>query len=270
MKFSKAAEWIATGIDLIPKESQKLILEKIFGNSEIADMCFDISSFCSSEEVMDYINQFRLYKVENLVRFFVELHFAAFDSVYSGIESVRNDLLNETIAEVIAEKRKMRIAYDNQEIKDSIMYECMLNLVAAISKLEKKIITYCSEIKRIDDRNAIEYFIKSNSDKNKVIEDGNRATTALQLYYEALKLLAVISNETSMDLSSCFNDAEEFARLLSEEGVVSLMIRYTKESYRKEWDSERINKQFTYIKELTEDLSDTFDEGEEIDFENLE
>lgn len=116
MKFSKAAEWIATGIDLIPKESQKLILEMIFGDSEITDICFDIASFCSYEEVMDYINQFRLYKVENLIRFLVELHFAACDSVYSGIESIRNDLLNETIAEVIAEKRKMRIAYDNQEM----------------------------------------------------------------------------------------------------------------------------------------------------------
>lgn len=270
MKFSKAAEWIATGIELIPKDAQKLILEKIFGDSEIVDMCFDISSFCSSEEVMDYINQFRLYKVENLVKFFVELHFAACDSVYSGIESIRNDLLNETIAEVIAEKRKMKIAYDNNEIKDSIMYECMLNLVAAISKLEKKIITYCSEIKRVDDRSTIEYIVKSKSDINKVIEDGNRATTALQLYYEAIKLLAVISNETSIDISSCFNDAEEFARSLSEKGFIKLMIRYTREPHISEWDSERINKQITYIKELNEGLFDTFDEGEEIDFENLE
>lgn len=270
MKFSKAAEWIATGIELIPKDAQKLILEKIFEDSEIVDMCFDISSFCSSEEVMDYINQFRLYKVENLVRFFVELHFAAFDSVYSGIESIRNDLLNETIAEVIAEKRKMRIAYNNQEIKDSIMYECMLNLVAAISKLEKKIITYCSEIKKIDDMGELKYTFHSVFGMDKVTENGNRATSALQLYYEAIKLIAIIGNKMEVDISSCLDDAEEFAMTLSKNGFISAMIRFTEEKYQAEWNSDRIHQQISYIKELPEGLSDIFDEGEEIDFENLE
>lgn len=270
MELKKAAKLISKGIDLIPKEIRVLVLEKslrIIGVEWNAD---ENPTLCFSDEEIELIREFGLNIPENLVRFLVEMHFAAFDSLNNGIENIRNDLLNETIAEVIAEKRKMRIAYDNYEIKDSIMFECLLNLVAAVSKLEKKIFTYCSEIKAIDDSSKLEYTLHSVFDKGKVIENGCRATAALQLYYEAVKLIAIIGNEMELDISSCLEDAEEFARELSENAFISVMIRYTKEKYQPEWDSERIHQQIAYIKELPEELFDIVDEGVEIDFENLE
>lgn len=164
----------------------------VFKNMEIPVLTND-------ESTKEYIKEFQLQKPENMIRFFVEANFAAFESTKESINELKLTILNETITDVSAAKDHIADAINNKEDEEKELEAAKNLLDRAINGLQSKIKENIESIRKIDSRGKWQFFLKSKvslTDIDTAVSSAELALRALIAAVEAQRQIVAIKKRT--------------------------------------------------------------------------
>lgn len=238
------------------------------GNADIVPSVkipFEMIPGAKTKELMPYIKEYGLDDPQNMINFLIELHFACFDSVNDGIDSIRGDILDTTISAIRSAKKLLKYDARNSEKNDDKLSECISKLSDAQSDLEMKIKRYVSEINAIDNRTGMAFFVRAKVDLKKVDNTIALATAALQAYIEAANLLTFIGIKKGVDVSNFIEDTEDYINSLRDNKSISLMAAYDKAKDDTYWNSANLQSSIEGIRDVSDELQELIDDYEEDD-----
>lgn len=215
------------------------------------------------EEYKDIIKEFQLDDPKKLVKWVIDLHFAGIESINDNITNVRRDLLSNELSQIRAIKRKITNLSDSDDNKEKLKDE----IIDVTSNLEVKVQDYLKEIIRIDDLPRYKFFLQANFNKSKVTASVQLSKVALQAYFEALNIYAVLSNERTKASArdSTFDEYIEFINELD----LSYFIAYDKDKSTF-WNKKDMLQKIEDARKIKALLNDyiSAEQETEIDFEN--
>lgn len=261
-------------VDIIQKSTNKIPSNAI-RNDRILRKFFDIvpqTGYISKEDydnIMIFVERFKLDEPQNLVKWLVDLHFAGIESINEGIANVRRDLLT-------SEKMKIRSVLDKiQDIdcfddRNSLLKQYSDELMSVISDIEGKISDYIAEIDCIDNLPRYIFFLQANFNKSKITTSVQLAKAALQAYFEALNIQALIANERH-GINSTYQKNYLGKRLNFIESLkISLVYSYDKNKDHKFWDSDKLKGRIDEIEKISVKLEKYLEMNSETEIEDFE
>lgn len=152
------------------------------------------------EDVKRYVREFELDKPENMIRFFVEANFAAFELTKESINELKElDLIN-TISGVESAKDKITDTLNNKEYAERELPAAKDRLDDAANKLMPKISLNIRKIREIDNRPKFQFFIKSKlslTDIDTAVSCAKLSLRALIEAVEAQRHILAIKKQTN-------------------------------------------------------------------------
>lgn len=261
-------------VDIIQKSTSK-IPSKAIRNDRILRKFFDIvpqTGWMSKEDyekIMLFVEEFKLYNPQNLIKWLVNLHFVGIESINEGIANIRRDLLTSEITKIssVIEMIQDIDCFDN---KDSLLKTYSDELMRVISDIEGKISNYISEIDSIDNLPRYKFFLQANFNKSKVITSVQLAKAALQAYFEALNIQVIIANERH-GINSLYqkNYLEKRFKFI-ESLKISLVYSYDKYKDKEFWDSSKLKGRINEIKQISDKLNEYLESNSETEIEDFE
>lgn len=167
---------------------------------------FELGTILSKEElalIIPYIQEFGLDDPRKLIKWVVELNFAAIESINAGIEKVRKDLLKEDIS-MLRAISWMLDSFSKNDNKQLSYEICISKIFPVISDLQGKIEDYLSDIIEIDELPRYKFFLKANFNISKVDSAVLLGKAALEAYFNAIIIFSVIQNEYKVGDSDDF------------------------------------------------------------------
>lgn len=273
---NKAAKLLKSAVKGMTEPVFEKALATYTGNADIvhsSEITFNILSDSEIKGIKPYIKEFGLDKPENMIRFLIELHFASFESINDGIGSIKGVLLKTTISEIESARELVVFAENNPTEKEIQLSGCISKLSDAMINLKNKIEDYVKEVRTVDDRKGIAFFVRAKFDLKKVDNAIVLATAALQAYIEAIELLDLIAvKKGGLNVQNYNEKAKNFIKSLSENGSISLMAAYDKAEDNTYWNSDNLKRRAEGIGTIPKELSELFennkDEDDNFDLEN--
>ena len=256
-------------VDLIKSEVQNLPSKVVESDSLLKKIPFDLvakmglMSEGEYAQIAPYIAEFGLDDPKRFIKWLIDLHFAAIESINDGIAEVRNDLLTNDIQDIIAIKDNMSELTAGDNIRHWAM-QYVGDVNKAMRRLEGKIKNYIAEIKRIDNLPAYKFFLQASFNKSKVYANVRRTQSALQAYFEALDIYAILANERNTN-KELLEEREKFIDGLNS----ALLYSYDKDK-SSFWDKKAWEKRIEDAKSISDKLNNYLIamQEKEVDLEN--
>lgn len=166
--------------------------EKVFSFVEGVEK-YEIPILTDDENVKKYIKEFELQKPQNMISFFVEANFSAFESIHESIDVLSLSDLANSISKVDVAKRQIDMALANPKLKDNKLLTAQDNLLEASGELERKIEINIEQIRKIDNRGKWQFFLKSAVSVEKIDTYCYIARYALDALIKAFNLQILIA-----------------------------------------------------------------------------
>ncbi len=261
-------------VDIIQKSTSKIPSNAI-RNDRILRKFFDIvpqTGYISKEDydnIMIFVEEFKLDKPQNLVKWLVDLHFAGIESINEGIANVRRDLLTSEITKIRSVWDKIQ-DIDCFDDRNSLLKQYSDELMSVISNIEGKISDYIAEIDRIDNLPRYKFFLQANFNKSKVTTSVQLTKAALQAYFEALNIQALIANErhgiNSTYQKNYLGNKLDFIEKLP----ISLVYSYDRYKDEAFWNRSKLKGNINKIKEISVKLEQYLECNSETEIEDFE
>ena len=256
-------------VDLIKSEVQNLPSKVVKNDSVLKKIPFNLvakTGLMSEGEyaqIASCIAEFGLDDPKKLIKWFVDLHFAGIESINDGIASIRSDLLTSEVKKIEAMTDKLENITSNEK-GFSLFKNYADQMIDVISQLEGKINNYISEIRRIDNLPRYKFFLQANFNKSKVTSCVQMTKSALQAYFEALEIYAVLANERNNDAKKYLEKKRSFVEGLDD----SLLLAYDKDK-SSFWDKNNMLQKGSNAKSLSDNLNKYLEavKETEVDFE---
>ena len=259
-------------VDIIKTSTNNLPSKVKEKDSVLRKIPFDVvkkSGLISEEEynmIIPCIKEFQLDDPKNLIKWIVDIHFSGIESINANIACIRRDLLSSEVSKISAIRRKI---IDLNESDDMNKYtkqytDEMFNI---LSDLEGKVNNYLSEIVEIDNLPRYKFFVKANFNKSKVTAAVQLSKAALQAYFEAIDIYAVLSNGRNNNVvrDSTFDESIDFINKLD----ISYFIAYDKNKDTF-WNKSEMKEKVENARKVKDLLNDFIanEQAIEMDFEN--
>lgn len=258
--------------DVIKNSTQNLspsvIKKDIFLNKIPFELLnqYKIMSDEEYEVIMQYIKKFELDDPQKLIKWLIDLHFAAIENINDGIASIRSDLLTDVISHIYAMRDKISDINVNDD-KSELYKKYIDEMYYVLRNLEGKIREYISDIKKIDNLPNYKFFLNASYNKSKVTTAVQLGKAALEAYFESLFIFAVLANERrSTDRKNDrFEESINFINSLE----LSYFLAYDKNK-SSFWQTDEMIKKIKDAQATKDMLNDYLiaEQETEIDFEN--
>lgn len=266
--------------ELLVKTAKNLsapIMQKAAKEIVPANSAFDLSNLkipfvTSDPAVEEIIDEFQLRDPEKMIRFLVEAHFSAFDSIREGIYDLNEiDMIN-SVSFVGGAKRSFKRAIANPQSKNDQLNKVSSDLDRGLEQLQDKAFFYIEKIRAIDNQPRVKFFFKGKDSGIKAVDSHNHcAKAAVKAVIEAVNLQSAIAAELGWDIdSSVIIPFEDFKHRLLGGDNCSLMHAYDDEAESEFW---------LKLPQMLEEALDTADtlqnfldstEAGDFDFDNIE
>lgn len=221
------------------------------------------------DQIEPIITEFGLDDPQKLIKWLIELHFAGIESINEGITSIRHDLLT-TEMQKISSVIDMIEDINYYDDRDALIKKYTDKLIGVISDIEGKVKNYISEIDRIDNLPKYRFFLQANFNKSKVTASVQLAKAALQAYFEALYIQAILSNERHGTDSNKQKNYLEKRMSFIESLKISLVYEYDKNKDSEFWDSSKLKGRINDIKQMSYKINEYLECEVETEVENFE
>lgn len=180
----KAVELIKTVV-VNRDSSVKKAIENIYPqkNSD-----FSFTSFIDDEDTIAFMKEYGLNSPEKIIKFFVNVHFATIESIFSGIGEIQQDLLDTNGLSFISDAE---IKYEKKMYQDAEK-----DLIHGFSVINLAIKNSVNRIRSIDDLKGLEFAVKA------VFGNRGKAETATKIakmsingLFEIISLSAILYSE---------------------------------------------------------------------------
>lgn len=190
----------------------------------------------NDEDVKKYIKEFQLQNPENMIRFFIEVTFASFESTKESINDLKLLDLADCISFVNAAEGQIKDAMNNKSDEKEELNEAKHNLDKAINELQKKIEIYIDGIRKIDSRSKWQFFLKSKVSLTDIDTNVGCAKYALEALITAIELQKYIATLKRSDVPSAVGSGNQFIKKKILDGdTCSLMHAYDKNQQECFW-----------------------------------
>jgi len=224
---------------------------------------YGLLSEAEYNELIPYVKEFQLDDPKNLIKWIVDIHFAGIESINTNIACIRRDLLSSEVSKIKAIRKKIIDVNESDDMyKITKLYtDEMYNI---LSDLEGKINDYLSEIVEIDNLPRYKFFVKANFNKSKVTAAVQLSKAALQAYFEAIDIYAVVSNERKNNSvrDATFDDSIEFIDKLD----ITYFIAYDKNKDTF-WNKSEMKKKIENARKIKDLLNDFIVNEQEIEID---
>ena len=220
----------------------------------------------NDKDVKAFIKKFQLYKPENMIRFFVEANFAAFESTKESINKLNKTILSGIISKIPAAKDHIADAVKHKEDEEKELEAAKNLLDEAIANLQQQITNNIENIREIDNRSKWQFFLKSRVSLTDIDTYVGCAALSLQVLVQAVEAqrqIVALKKRTDDPASvvRCRRFVEE--KILSGD-TCSLMHAYDKDKEKGFWL--KIEHVCQNIIQDKNELAEYVDEYDEIDF----
>lgn len=271
--LKKATKFFTTTAKDVSIDSLKTAAKDFPAIKSIDLSKINVPMLTNDKTAQKFIKENQLYRLDNLIRFYVMAHFAQFDSVYEGIERLQEQDLINAASEVKAARRTYERGMENPDDKKHWLDAAAQELDKAFAKLEDKAMSYINGIRNIDsarNKNRFMGFLKSHGDLSKVDSNNHCAKAAVNAIVEAVNLQILISAQLGTNIkNSVLRPFEEFKASVLSGDTCRLMNDYddaSDEFWLKQ--PERLNNAIDTADMLNEMLEER--NGEDFDFDNIE
>lgn len=229
---------------------------------------FKVPLVTSDPEVEKIIDEFQLRDPEKMIRFLVEAHFSAFDSMREGIHDLQVlDMIN-SISYIEGAKLSYGDVMSNTKSKSKLLLEeTSRQLNQGLAQLQEKTFFYINKIRAIDDKTRIKFFLKGKDGGIEAVDSYNHcAKTAVKGVIEAVNLKMAIAAELKWDIDrSVIKWFEDFKKRLLGGDNCSLMHAYDDEAKSEYWL--KLPQMLDNALETADTLQDYLDSTEDSDFD---
>lgn len=188
------------------------------------------------EDVKEYIEKFQLNKPENMIRFFLEANFAAFESTKESVNELKEIDLRNSISKVKAAESQIKDAMNDKDDEKDEFNRAKWNLDVAIQELISKIEIYVDGIRNIDNRSKWQFFLKSKVSLTDIDTYVNCAEYALQALLTAVDLQRCIAAYRKKQVPNTIDDGCKFIREQILDGDTCLLLHaYAKDKQEEFW-----------------------------------
>ena len=161
---------------IVPEEAVSKALEKF----KKQDSSIKIPVLSSDDDVKNFIEEYGLDKVENTIKFFIELYFENFEVLWESLDELKKlDLIN-TVSKVKGAKTTYEMSRgiaDEQRRRQSIS-SAQTTLNEAYSQLEDKIMFYIEKQRNIDEMSRLKKALRGKNLLNEI--DNNNDTVDVE------------------------------------------------------------------------------------------
>ena len=210
------------------------------GNSSINIKNIKVPIITDDESIREYIKIFELDKPLNMIKFFVESYYANVECIADGIGCNQKTDFCNSVSYIKTAKRMFDRAMSN--MKNSHKYEQLIidaqnALDQGITQLEEKIFrVYIPEIRKIDNRGKLEFFLKAKASLSQIDINTELARESVKTIVSAVQLHMLIASASHDDIyDSVIRPFEEFKNNLLSSNNCTLMYDYDNEKERSFW-----------------------------------
>ncbi len=271
--LKKATKFFTTTAKDVSIDSLKTAAKDFPAIKSIDLSKINVPMLTNDKTAQKFIKENQLYRLDNLIRFYVMAHFAQFDSVYEGIERLQEQDLINAASEVKAARRTYERGMENPDDKKHWLDAAAQELDKAFAKLEDKAMSYINGIRNIDsarNKNRFMGFLKSHGDLSKVDSNNHCARAAVNAIVEAVNLQILISAQLGTNIkNSVIRPFEEFKASVLSGDTCRLMNDYddaSDEFWLKQ--PERLNNAIDTADMLNEMIEES--DSEDFEFDNIE
>lgn len=210
---------------IIPDDAISKGLEKLKGT----DVSIKIPVLSSDDDVKNFIEEYGLDNVENMIKFFIELYFENFEVLWKSLDELKKlDLIN-TVSKVKGAKTTYEMSRgiaDDQRRRQSIS-SAQTTLNEAISQLEDKIMFYIKKQRAIDDMSKFKRALRGKNLLNEIDNNNDMTKQAIDVLVAAVYLHTIIAEDMGDDIYlSILKPYEEFKNKLLANETCMLMNAY--------------------------------------------
>lgn len=228
---------------------------------------FKVPFLTSDPDVEKIIDELQLRDPEKMIRFLVESHFSAFDSIREGVYDLQQTDMINSVSFVGGAKRSYKRAIANPQSKNKLLEEASTHLDQGLEQLQEKALFYIEKIREIDNKSRIKFFFKGKDSGVKAVDSHNHcAKSAVKAVIEAVNLQMAIAAELGWDIDSSVTvPFEDFKYRLLGGDNCSLMHAYDDEAESEFWL--KLPQILDNALETADTLQDFLDSTEESDFD---
>ncbi len=224
-------------------------------------------------EVQRFVDEFELYKPEKMVQFLIQGGFAQFECIMDTVNELKEiDLINSH-SFIKAAQRHYKRAMANESKFDAELSSAMDKLDQGLPQLEDKAIYYVNQIRAIDNRPKLSFFVRAKLDIKKVDLNNHCAKAAIKSVMNGYNLLIAIESALHLDTQSTIEELENFQSKILADDNCSLMHAYDDDKATEFWTtlSDQFDNAIDNSDLLTDFLSSSKEnEDEFIDYDNID
>ena len=270
--LDKAKEFIVTAAKGVSQTSIQTAVKNIGGLESFDLSSFSIPIVSSDPNVNKIVEELGLRNPENLIKLFVEAHFAQFDCIHLQFSDLKNLDMGNFTSQVRAAKKKIIRGMDNPSDKKHWLNEAANQLYDVIDALEDKVLNiYIPGIRKIDNtrNNRLLGFVRSKFDLSMVDDNNHCAKAAVDAITEAVNLQILISAELGDKIErSVLKPFDNFKSKLLSGDNCKLMHDYDDDSETEFWL--KLPDKIDHAFETAALLESTLETDDGLDYDNIE
>lgn len=223
-------------VDIVKKTVHDLTIPMKKNPANISGNPRKVPILTDDEDVLKYMQEFGLYDPRRLSEFIVESYFSQFDSVLDGINDLKEENLDTTISQVKTAKMHYDIAIRNASRRDTELNEAFFILLGSLSDLQRKTMSYIKQIRKIDDRPKLSFFLHASLDIKKVKCCNNCAKMAINTILDIYPMLFTIGPTLKIEnMQTITSDQIKFQKDILNGDNCSLMHAYDEDKESEFW-----------------------------------
>lgn len=246
--------------------SVKKIIAKIEPQKDSDFIVSDFSNEIADDEIIAFMKEYGLTNPRELVKFFVEVHFATIDDVFDGFGELKQDILKADGLSFIADARTKQKKNKLEEAEDDLCH--------GFHVLEGTIRECVNTIRNIDNLNGIEFAIGAVFGNRKKSERATSlARMAIDGFFEVIYLDTLIYNQLITSTKNTadnilYEECNDLMNFLCSGDTCRLMYSYDNNKKDGFWLG--LPDRIKIIKEENSELRDFFDVIDDDDIESYE
>lgn len=172
----------------------------------------EIACLLDDEKLIEAINKFELYKLENIVKFFVDMHFTAIDSIHNSILELYKARFRDIIAETRGIHSNIDVVLQNNSGDRNKLWTEVRELNKLNEKLKLEIIATIDNLAKIDNQNKYQFFLTSAFNLKKVDLCTNIIRISLDFFIRILNTQILIGNILGLQMNNIIEGNIDFLR----------------------------------------------------------
>ena len=225
------------------------------------------------ENVLKYVNELQLDNPKNMVEFLTKGWFAQFECIMDAVNETKvSDLIN-SCSLIEGAQRQYKRAVKNESIFSDELKAAMGKLDEGLPQLEGKALDYIDQIRAIDNRPKLSFFVRSRQDIKKVDTYNHCAKAAIEWIMNGYNLLFTIESALNLDSQDTVDNLENFESKVLSGDNCSLMDAYDDKRDQEFWTtlSDKLERILDNSELLTDFMSsEDNDVEQQIDYDNID